>query len=197
MAINVYLMPAITRDSPDRPGVMERLPKYRDEYAGQAPDFVILYGAEDAALVALQDVPAGVHATLAGHADCTAVPDLSQTVGGQLATVQARIEALKLPAQWVQSSDSYGSVVRVVAIVFLLMERFKGLGKEKIFQAGITLDTRFNQLPVGVRQDLRDLGDSFGFDTSAVAGTSTLRQILKMMADQWGLLTIHTGFGSI
>ena len=196
MSQNVYLMPAITRDSPTHPGRTEVVAKYLDDLtsAGIAASQMI-YGAEESALVFALDVPAQVHSTLGGHADCTVVPDLGQNVGAQLAQVQAALEGLNLPAQWVDSTFSYGSVVRFVAVFFLLMQRWQGLGKAKLLAAGVTLDTTFNQLPAGVKTDLQELATSFGFNTDEIAGGWKLRRIFKHLADQWPAVSIFVSGG--
>jgi hypothetical protein len=189
MALNVYLMPAVAGPKPG-----QIYGKYWPDLAAAGVAAAQMpYGAEPTFLVAAQDVPAGLHQTVAGDAACTAVPDLAQTVGGQLAAVQNQLEALNIPTQWATAGMSYGSVVRVVAIVFQLAQRLQGLGRNRLFGGAVTLDTRFNQLPQSVRTDLQDMAASFNFDTGSLSGTSTVRAILKALADQWPNLSVPFG----
>jgi hypothetical protein len=81
----------------------------------------------------------------------------------------------------------------VVAIVFQLAQRLQGLGRNRLFGGAVTLDTRFNQLPQSVRTDLQDMAASFNFDTGSLSGTSTVRAILKALADQWPNLSVPFG----
>jgi hypothetical protein len=44
-----------------------------------------------------------------------------------------------------------------------------------------------------MKQKLRDAADSMGMDYSFVTSTTTIRQILKNFADQWGDKPIYIG----
>src|SRR3990167_7129380 len=50
-------------------------------------------------------------------------------------------------------------------------------------------DVTVSQIPAGTRTWLQDVADEFGLDYSGVTGTTTLRDLLKLLADQMsGLL---------
>lgn len=187
MAVNVYLMPLIVSGPKNA-----RLPKYFASLDGLDPTWMD-YGLEPVFLVVVQDIPALTHTFLVAQSDVIVVPDLQQTVGAQLAIVQSRLELLNIPSGWVQSSHSYGSVVRYAAIFFHLMQRMQGMGFAKLLDGGVTLDTRFNQLTAGVQGNLVATAQSFGMDTSSLSGASTIREMLKALADQWPALSISVG----
>ena len=187
MAWRVYLLPM----GVDEKG--HRLPAY---IATDIPDVattVLDYGQEAACFLSA-DVSPAQHAALSAHADVTALPaDLTQVIGGQLGAVQAALVSLNIPEDWVQSSDTYRQVLRVVATIFLFAQRLSAVQAARLFGGGVTLATRFNQLPVGVRQALRDTADSLGIDSTTLTGTMTLRQLLKFCGDAAHLFEIHLG----
>lgn len=190
MAINVYIVPQIIVQGPrgDRPQG-----KYMDELlAGGVQVSQLFYGREEVVMLMARDVPLGIHQTMAGHADCTTVPDLSQTVGSQLIPVQTSLEALNVPSGWVTEATGYASLVRTVASLFLIFERLTSITPERLFGT-VTLDTRWNQLPAAVRQQLLDVASSFNFSTAGMSGSTTVRQILKALWDQWPQLSIPFG----
>lgn len=187
MAVNVYLMPAGTDD------IGGRAPKYFTTIS-PTPMVAMDYGDEPVFLVAVKDVPPAVHTALAGFSDVTVVPDLQQNVGAQLATVQARLDSFNIPSQWVTSGMSYGSVCRYVAIFFLITQVLtQRLNRPRLFGGSVTLGTTWNQLPQGVRTDLLDLAAALNFDTTGMSGSTTVRQILKALADQWPSVSIPMG----
>lgn len=188
--VRLYLMPitgAGTRQDPRRP-------KYVDQYLVGFSWGMIDYGAEPACMVGVQDILDLTHSAIAQEPDCVALPlNLDQQIGAQLAQVQNVIEALNIPADWVQSSHTYRQVARLVAAIFQFMQRLNGIGFGRLLDGTVSLSTRFNQLPVATRTKLQEAAQSMNFDTSSLSGSSTLRQILKAMADQWGILEIHIG----
>lgn len=194
MTINVYLMPSIAGS---KPGYL--VGKYVSELTAGGVTSISTtdFGAEPTFLIVAKDVPAGVHATMAGHVDVVAVPDLQQSVGAQVAAVQSALEALNIPAGWVGPAMSYGSVLRVVSVFAFIHQRLAGQGVSRIFTGGVTLDTQFNQLPAGVRTQLLAMAQSFNFDTTGMSGATKLRAIWKALADQWPAISIAMGVDTV
>jgi len=117
----------------------------------------------------------------------TKIPDnLDNAIGGALTTVQNALETRKIPANWVTNVMTYRFVVRKVLAVFRFMQRFVGVTQVmSAFLSGtVTLDTTFADLSATNRQRLLDTAASLNLDTSGFTGASTLRQILKGVADQ-------------
>lgn len=144
------------------------------------------YGMEAVYLVAA-DVSAAQATTIGSNVDVIAIPQgidnaISLTA---LNTVQTRLEQLRIPAGWVTTSHTYRDVLRVVHKVFQLFGRFWVREGKTIFEAGITLDTRMNQLTQAQRNALEQAILSLNVnDTSWIAGSTTLRQVFKGVADR-------------
>jgi hypothetical protein len=179
MAIRYYLVPkigsGIALTDPFRP-------KYVDAIAGrwQAMD----YGREPVMLLRA-DVTPVEHAILAAASDAVAAPDdLSQTVGGALSTVQARLEFVNIPGDWVTAGMTFRAVLRWVARLFLLAQRLNGQANERLFEALEHLDTLVSQVPAARRQRWATAATSLGLDPSGITGSMTLRQALKLLGDQ-------------
>ena len=170
-----------------------RRPKYTEIFGGF--DWTIMdFGVEPACILCVDGIDQTTHDLLAANADVAAVPEnLDQQIGGAITAVRNVLEALNIPALWAQGTDTYRVVVRTVAAMFQFFQVLQGMGVARIFGGSITLSTRFNQLPQGTRSVLLDAAAQMGFDSSSLSGASTMRQILKAMADQWGNRPISIG----
>lgn len=192
MAVRLYLMPMTSTLNAER-GLTQRYPKYRDTHMAGLPWGAMDYGPEDTCLVAV-DIPPATHTLLAAETDVTALSaNIDAQIGAQLTAVQNALEGLNFPALWVNSTHTYREVLRIVGAAFQFVQRYHGLGGGKIFGGGVTLNTTFGSLPLAVRNRLRDTADSFGFDRTGITNSTTIRVILKSMADQWADRTLDLG----
>ena len=69
----------------------------------------------------------------------------------------------------------------------------QGVGlRRRLARHSLTLSSQWSDLPAGMRDDLREVVTSFGFDPAGLglSGASTLRQILKAFADQFANLPV-------
>jgi hypothetical protein len=161
-----------------------------------APYMALDYGLEPVFLVAT-DLSTSDQALLAAQPDVTIVPaNLDATVtAGALPVVQAALEALNLPAQWVTTAHTYRQVLGVVVRISLLAQRFHGLGFGRIFTSGVTLNTTISALSAQARTRLATAAQGLGLDTSGVTNGVTLRQALKLLGDQ--LTSTYTFGGEV
>jgi len=179
-AWHLYLVPVIGTGTQEDP----RSPKYLASYA--CTD----YGHQPQMLCAA-DVDAGTDAALQANSDVTRIPDNldAQLGAGAVTAVQNALEARNIPAGWVTQALTYRTVLRTLFGMFSLFQRYAAIAQNPnavIDGATVTLSTQFNQLPLKARQDLQATVASFGLDTSGLTGASTIRQILKAFADQFG-----------
>lgn len=178
---HLYFVPAIGAGSDADP----RTPKYAtgSGFPWAAMDF----GMQPIFLVAA-DVDAATDTTVSAQADVIRVPDnLDATLGGQLATVQTGLENRNIPAGWLTSGTTYRTALRTVTNMFRFLQRFPAVTQitAPLLDGSVNLDLQFNNLSATNQQRLIDTADSFGFDTSGLSGTTTLRTILKNVADQF------------
>lgn len=187
MSIRIYLMP-IALDEKGHRG-----PKYKALFHA---DWTMMdYGFDPVCLVGVENIAVDDHTAVVANGDVTALPaDLTQQIGAQLALVQNALAGLNIPENWVQSTHTYLQVLRVVALVFQFAQRLNGaLPNVRLFDTGVTLATRINQLPANVRTALSDAATSLGFSTAGLTGSSTLRVALKNMADQFSSIEVMVG----
>lgn len=120
--------------------------------------------------------------------DVRRVPDNldSSPTAGAVTVMQNFLEGQNVPAGWITTSLTWRTILRTVLSMCLFIQRYRGVGGPAVFVGGVTLASTFASLPVGVRQSLLKAGQDQKFDTSALSGASTLRQLLKAMGDQWG-----------
>lgn len=169
-------------------------PKTTDSKGGVRPKYIqtlgadgswMDYGLEDALLVGL-NVTDQQHSDLTLNSDVISIPpDIDSTIGlTALTTVQNKMEGMHIPATWVTTSHTYRQVIAVVGRLFQFMGRFHAVNLITLFESGVTLDTRINQLTQIQRNRLTSTATQFGIDTSGITGTTTIRQALKSVADQ-------------
>lgn len=183
MALRVYFVPVIgdglTIATPRRPKYISGV------IAGafQCMD----YGNEPTMLVAAE-VTNAEHTAIAANPDVVVVPaNLNNTIGVNLAAVQAALDSLNIPADWITSGMTYRTVLKWIALLFLLCQRFQGLVGGRLFPAGITLNSTVGDLTVNVRQKLLQAAGSLHLDTSAITLAMTIRVALKTLANQISL----------
>jgi hypothetical protein len=168
-----------------------RVPKYLAEFgAGQWQ--LVDYGSQDVCFVAL-DADAATHSALTAHADVLTVPaNLDNTPGaGAVTTTRNALEALDIPGGWVTTSTPWRTVVRVVVGMFLLNQRFWvirgnniGNGRHSLLD-GVDLDMTVADIPQAARQDLQEAALSLELDTSEVTGATTIREMLRIIGQQF------------
>jgi len=195
MAFRIYVVPMIV----DIKGA--RRPKYFQDGTIPSPPNgfgVIYYAAEPWALVGA-DLPPADDATIAGQADVEALPvDLSpHLTGGQVTGTRAFLEAASIPAGWVTTADTWASVVRGVAGMFLFLQRYEGIysianngAAPSIFLGGVTLDSTFGSLPALVQASMLATATDQNIPTSGLAAGTTLRVIWRYVADFYSSVPI-------
>jgi hypothetical protein len=145
------------------------------------------YGNEPTMLVAAE-VTNAEHTAIAANADVIVVPaNLDNTIGANLATVQAALESLNIPADWITAGMTYRAVLKWIARLFLICQRFQGLAGGRLFPAGITLASTVGDLSASVRQKLTQGAQSLGLDTSNITLATTMRAALKDLGNQMTL----------
>lgn len=137
------------------------------------------------------DVDATQASSIAANGDVTAIPaSLDAQIGANLGAVQTALDALRIPSDWVTSGMTYRTLVGLVIKIFKVLQRLHGRWQTTIFESGITLSTTLAELTQGQRDHLQDVADSFGIDSSAATGTTTIRQVLRVLAQQLGGCTL-------
>jgi hypothetical protein len=157
------------------------------------------YGLMPSGLL-VADVTAAQHAQAAAQPDIVVVPEnIDNTIGAvALPMVQAELEALHIPAGWVNTTHTYRDVLRKTAHLFLLAQRYHGRTAKRLIDAGYNLNSTIASLPQSVRSSLNEAAQSLDYDTSAIQGTWTVRQALGYLADQWGNEPLKFGgFGEL
>lgn len=181
MTASYYLVPVIGTGTRADPFTVSHAATIARFWSGS-----MIMGLEPFALVMVRDIDQSAIDELNADVDVVAVPPLNVTVtAGALATVKANLEKCNIPAGWVTAGMPYSTIVRACAAYIQLHQRYQGLNAARLLGAGVTLDTRINQLSANVQTKMANLADSFGFDRTGIVGTTTLRNALKQLIDQW------------
>lgn len=189
MAIRYYIVPTLSNQTEivpkyfcgDNPDQNDPYSKYVKLIAGSYD--VINYGLEPLMLI-IADVTNAEHTSIAANTDVVAAPlNINNTIGGNLATVQSKLEAVNIPADWITSGMTYKTVLRWVARLFLIMQRFHGKGFGRLLQS-LTLTDLVSDIPSQKRQNLNTAAQELGLDTSGITGSMTIRNALKNLGNQ-------------
>lgn len=193
MAFRLYIVPIIGMGVKGDP----RRPKYFADGTISANWFGVDYGIE-AWMVVGADLTTQDDLTVTGQADAFAMPlDLSQPLTSQQVTnVQNKLEAIKLPAGWVDTTYTWQQVVRIVLGIMSYMQRFSALnGNVSLFADGTTLNSTINSLPVATRNLLTQTANEMGLSTTGITGSTQIRTALKLLGTQLQTMPYH--FGSV
>jgi hypothetical protein len=181
MAFRYYLLPKTTVAGPGGIGLTTQ-PAYL-QAAGVTVWGAMDYGLEPVMLVRA-DVTSPQHNAIAANADADAFPaNLENTVGSNLATVSAQLEAKGIPGDWVTAGMTFRAVLRWVARLFCIAQRLNGRARLRLLSEQ-TLDSTVGDLSAARRQALNDAAQSLGLDTSSITLAMTIRQALKILGNQ-------------
>lgn len=185
-SVRVYLMPSVTNANGKEPKYMSLL----------GPDAAGMdYGPEDDYIVA-STVTAEQHAALIANADVLAIPqnlDANLTAGA-VTTAQNWLEGRNIPADWVTTSLSYRQVLRIVAQMFQFAQRYQAVSNNaRLFPAGTTLATTIGKLDATTKANWQNTASSLGYSFAGINNSSTTRQALKTLGQQWGSRPIYLG----
>jgi len=148
---------------------------------------IMYYGLIDACLV-VATVTTTQHDELMLHSDVASPPEnIDQNVStSAIPRVQSVLEALRIPADWVNETYTYRQLLRMVAGLFQFSQRYQGMHHEMLIDSQAQLDLAWNQIPTARRNRILATADNLGYDYSSFQPTWTVRRILKHLADAWG-----------
>lgn len=194
MAVRFCLVPIETSTLDAGAGTSRRGPKYFSYKGDPDPPALLAgvawemrdFGLEPTALLAA-DVTAGQATTLAAQPDVILVPaNLDLTLGANLATVKASLDAVNLPSDLLASGTTYRQTLRGIMAMLALAQRVYGRAGAggRLFPSGVTLATPLSALSANARAALAGAADDLGYDRTSVVVTSTMRDVLKNVASQ-------------
>jgi len=150
------------------------------------------YGVEPWMIVGA-DLSGGDHALVVANADAFTVPaTLDATLtAGQVTGVQTVFEAANIPTGWVTTALTWREVVRTVLGMFAFFQRLgsvyaAGTGQPlpPVFGRGVSLATTFSALPLALRTAMLSTATDLGVSSAGLTAGSSLRAMLKHLADQ-------------
>lgn len=142
-------------------------------------------GLENVSLVRADVTPAQ-HAILISYPDVIAFPENLNNNATQNAIddVSPKLEAYKIPSDWIDTSLTYRQILRRIHRIFKVARFMHEHGFNiNLFGAGRLLSTTYSELSLSIRNRLTQVAALVGADTSGLTGSSTVRQILKVLMD--------------
>lgn len=155
-----------------------RRPKYVESFT--VPWSAMDFGTAPVFLV-WAVLPPAIEDTLTPNSDFFRVPgDLDvKLTDAQVTAIQARVEPLGIPGDWVDNGRTWRQVIRGVASIFIFAQR----AQVNISQAN--LDQTFSQLSAAVRTRMTDAAADLELSTAGITGATPVRQIMRAVAVQW------------
>jgi hypothetical protein len=183
MTVRYYVLP-ITRTVENQRG-----PKYFQWRFGagiNCPWSMKDYGLMDQCVVCA-DISDADHTALAANADVLSIPVNIDNTLNIVARNTARdyLESINVPAGRINTNDTYRSVLRSVLGIFLFLQRVTAIRGEAIDWVSVSLSMEWQNIPTAWRNAMMQAATEMGYSTNGVTSTTTLRTILKYMADQW------------
>ncbi len=173
-----------------------RFPPYVNAPSGgvDAPYSWMDYGLIPAALV-VADVDQAQHDSIVANNDAVSPPeDIDQNVTTQaIPTVQNVLEALRIPAGWVNTSYTYRNILRMIAGLFQFSQRYHAMHNEDLISSQAALDLQWNQIPAARRARIQATVADLGYNTDGITNQTTVRAILWNFAQQWGDSVFYVG----
>lgn len=203
--IRYYLLPI---ERIDDAGTIRRGPAYFDFRGHIEPGHVQVdnaageawsmkdMGSVDMAVFAFNAAEAK-HTDLAGRGpDVYQFPEnLDVTLSAaQRTALNTYLEAHNIPGDWLAPSDTWRQNLRIITAMFLYLQRTLAIiGYPQNPFAGISLNTRYNQIANPLYDAMSQAATDLGYAWGVTANTQ-VRRIFKLMADQWGARPIGFGF---
>ena len=146
----------------------------------------VTYLLEDIGFI-IADVTTAQDSQLSGYSDVLVIPPLDNQITKvpQRKRVRAALEDVMIPGLWIDVGMTYREIVRTVLNLFSFHGRFVALIQGRVFDGSLDLDMTVGDIPQAKRDKLQEAADGFGLDYSGVTGATTIRQLLKGMADQF------------
>lgn len=156
------------------------------------------YGSINQAVICA-DIAAADHTSLAANADVLSVPvNVDQTLNTNAVTTAVTfLENYNIPAGWITTGLTNRTVLRTVTAFFLFFQRVTAILGRNIDLPANWLNYQIQNISAEIRNAMAQAADELDFDYSAVTGTTTMRQILKGMADAWGSTSILFGLATL
>lgn len=186
MSFRLYVVPVDSHVSPL--GGIARQARYVDD--GSMPTVhgpVMTFGTQPWAVFG-GDLSVSDDNTLVGLADVLALPfDLSTFLSsGQVGAVKTFLEAANIPAGWVTTAFRWLEVTRILLGMLTFQQRLEAVSQGLVlFAGGVTLATTFGSLPTPMQDAMIATAQGYGFSTAGLTGGTTLRVILKTLADNF------------
>jgi hypothetical protein len=195
MALSLYLMPMTGTGVPgDR-----RRPKYMDTIL--TPNAVewygMQYGYQPVCLLAAEVTPE-VHAQIIAMNDDYAFPAAFQTTGESVGNANASLtktleDQYGIPAQWLTPQMPYTDVAHTIGAMFQYLQRMNGIMGNVFPFAGSTLSDQIKTLPKATQDAMQEAAITMGFSSVGITPNTTIRNAIKLMADQWGATPLILG----
>lgn len=201
MPMRIYIVPVVLNSR----GV--RVPKYFSDPAiipSTTPRDTVDYGDQPWMIVGADLLPAD-DAEITAFADVNAVPFNLDTnpSAGAVNTVETFLEAANVPADWVNPSLTWRTIVKNILNLFGFMQRYEGMYTEQnpgdparsIFSGGVTMNTAWGSLRPEVRTAMIAAAESLNVSTDGLTDQTLLRAVFRTLANRLAASQTYTFVG--
>jgi len=153
------------------------------------------YGREDIWLIRVMEISDADWLDLAAKPDVYAFPadaSLDSPISDKT-TIDAFFEGFNIPTDWTTASTTYVELARALANMAKILQRFFGIAGYELFTSGVTLNTRFRQLPAASQTALQQAVDELAGFAVPINENAQLRQLLKAASEYLQSMPVTLG----
>jgi len=169
------------------PGVDPRRPKH---FVGEnrmplieARELSMLGYGRSPVMLVVAETTDEEHAAISAQPDVWAHPiDLDQPIGSDLPAIRAHLEAVHIPAHWLDASHSHKTLLQWLTKLFAVHQRYEWLTAATFADAG--LDVPYGDLDGERFHVMRATARTLGLAWPENVTPMKLRHVLKHLADQ-------------
>lgn len=157
-------------------------PKHGDDFTASGQPWTWCDFPSNWGVVYVQNAPGSLDSLIQADAECILVPPLGNTIA--LVATQNALEAMFIPAQWLDASMTYRQVLRGCVAFAQYARKLEGR-LQRFDLSGGRLDGTVSQLTQSQRTALQQCATDFRIDTSEITGATKIRELLYIVGRQW------------
>ena len=177
MTRRIYLAPIVTLTIGDRRPLASKVLEY-----GRLPNISSVLSRNKIWALTSCDFDDAQHNLVSADPEIVTIPGsrLNDTwndfTTGQRTAIGDRLETLRVPLDWIQSTTTVADLLRHAARVALLGQMLKTDALDDV-----SLDSTFGSLPAARRNRILDWANANGVDTTGLSGSTTIRALLRAL----------------
>lgn len=188
---NFALIPSVTIPLDPDAGTTSTFCKYQINFRNPEGEYAYSasacrYGRNTIWLVRVRNISDADWVELSAKPDVYAFPpdDRLNTPVTDRERLVTFFDGYKVPAHWITATTTYLDILKSIARIGHVLQRYYGVHGRELFDDGIDLDTRFRDMPVKAMDSLQKVVNEKISRPMPINHNSPLYHVLKQMGDR-------------